>query len=70
VFAHTADAHDRIRRARRATSDNPITTAIVERAAAIAAGDRPSLERLAAVFAALGSPYQHARTETLARKLA
>jgi hypothetical protein len=69
VFAHTADAQDRIRRARRATSDNPITTAIVERAAAIAAGDRPSVERLAAVFATLGSPYQHARTETLARKL-
>ena len=40
VLAHTADAHDRIRRARRATRDNPIATAIVERAAALAAGDR------------------------------
>jgi predicted ATPase/DNA-binding CsgD family transcriptional regulator len=69
VLAHTADALDRIRRARRATRDNPIATAIVERAAALAAGDRARVERLASVFAALASPYQHARTETLARQL-
>ena len=40
VLARRDDAGDRVERARRATRDNPITAAMVERAAAIAAGDR------------------------------
>ena len=40
---------------------------MVERAAAIASGDRTAVENLAATFAALGCPYQEARTHTLIR---
>jgi hypothetical protein len=42
--------------------DNRIAAAIVERARAVAAGDRPTLARLATTFARLGCPYQQART--------
>jgi hypothetical protein len=38
----------------------------VERAAAIASGDRTALEKLAETFEALGCPYQHCRTGLLA----
>jgi len=54
-------------RARHAARDNPIASAMVERAAAIASGDRTAVENLAATFAALGCPYQEARTRTLIR---
>ena len=40
VLAHHPDAAARIERSRHAARDNPIATAIVERAAAIATGDR------------------------------
>ncbi len=66
VLARRDDASDRVARARRATRDNPITAAMVERAAAIAAGDRPAVAELAATFAALGCPYQEERTHVLA----
>jgi hypothetical protein len=49
--------------------DNPIATGIVERAAAIAAGDRDALARLAVTFARLGCPYQQARTDRLVADL-
>jgi hypothetical protein len=65
VLARRDDAGDRITRARGATRDNPITAAIVERAAAIAAGDRAAVAELAATFAALGCPYQATRTDEL-----
>ena len=63
---HHPDAAARIERSRHATRDNPIATAIVERAAAIATGDRDTLVRLAITFAQLGCPYQQARTGRLA----
>lgn len=56
------DAATRIQRSRHAARDNPIATAMVERAAAIAGGDRDTLVRLATSFARLGCPYQQART--------
>jgi hypothetical protein len=46
---------------------NPIASTIVERAAAIAVGDRSAVENLAATSARLGCPYQEARTRTLIR---
>jgi len=64
-----ADAADRIRRSRHAARDNPIATAIVERAAAIAARDHDKLVRFAVIFAQLGCPYQQARTGKLAADL-
>jgi len=66
VLAQRDDHADRIERARRAVRDNPIARAMVERAAAIAAGDRHTVESLAAAFEALGCPYQRERTEALA----
>jgi hypothetical protein len=60
------DALSRLDRARHAARDNPIASAMVERAAAIAAGDRDSLVRLAVTFAQLGCPYQQARTSQMA----
>ena len=49
-----------------AARDNPIAAAMVERADAIAAGDRDRLTRLAITFAQLGCPYQQARTGRIA----
>jgi hypothetical protein len=69
VLAGRDDATDRIERARRAARDNPITAAMVERAAAIAARDRGGVAALAATFAALGCPYQQARTNDLAEAI-
>jgi predicted ATPase len=67
VLGHHDDALTRIDRARHAARDNPIASAMVERAAAIASGDRTAVENLAATFAALGCPYQETRTRTLIR---
>jgi hypothetical protein len=66
VLAHHNDALARIDRARHAARDNPIASAMVERAAAIAASDRTTVENMAATFEALGCPYQHARSHSLA----
>ena len=69
VLAGHAAAEERIRRSGHAARDNPIATAIVERAAAIAAHDHARLVRFAATFAQLGCPYQQARTVELAAGL-
>ena len=66
VLDRRPDAAGRIARGRRATRDNPIAAAIVDRAEAIAAGDRDTLVRLAITFAQLGCPYQQARTGQIA----
>jgi hypothetical protein len=66
VLDHRDDAAARIERSRHAARDNPIATAMVERAAAIATGDRDALVHLAVTFARLGCPYQQARTGQLA----
>jgi hypothetical protein len=65
VLAGRDDAADRLDRARAIVVDNPVATAMVERAAALAAGE-PG--RLVAIAAALGPacPYQRARTLVLA----
>jgi hypothetical protein len=67
VLEGRTDAAARIERSRGAARDNPIATAMVERAAAINAGDRQALVRLAVTFARLGCPYQQARTARMAR---
>jgi hypothetical protein len=66
VLGHYPDAGARVERSRHAARDNPIATAIAERAAAIATGDREKLVRLAVTFAQLGCPYQQARTGRIA----
>jgi predicted ATPase/DNA-binding CsgD family transcriptional regulator len=69
VLDERPDAHARIQRARHATRANPIASAMVERVAAFAAGDRTAVESLAATFEALGCPYQQTRTGVLAGML-
>jgi hypothetical protein len=66
VLAGHPDAAGRIARSRYAARDNPIATAIVERADALAARDHDRLVRFAITFAQLGCPYQQARTGKLA----
>ena len=66
VLDHHPEAGTRIDRSRHVARDNPIATAIVERAEAIATGDRDALVRLAITFAQLGCPYQQARTGRIA----
>jgi len=65
VLGNHPDAASRLERSRHAARDNPIATAIVERAAAVAAGDHDALERCASTFARLSCPYQQARTGTI-----
>jgi len=55
------DAAARIRRARLATLDNPVASAIVDRAGALA-GDRAGLAPAASALKAAGCRYQWART--------
>ncbi len=66
VLDRHEDAQARTRRARHAARANPIASAMIERAAAFAAGDRDAVANLAATFEALGCPYQQARTGVLA----
>ncbi|HEU0238077.1 MAG TPA: hypothetical protein VFR11_02195, partial [Micromonosporaceae bacterium] len=66
VLGGRDDAVIRIERARHTVHDNPIATAMVERATAILTGDRDALVRLVSTFAQLGCPYQEARTGRLA----
>jgi predicted ATPase/DNA-binding CsgD family transcriptional regulator len=66
VLDHHSDAAARVERSRHAARDNPIATAMVERAALITTGDRETLARLAITFARLGCPYQQARTARMA----
>jgi hypothetical protein len=67
---HDDDAPDRIQPARRAAGDNPVASAMVERASAFAVGDRRAVASLAATFAGLGCPYQRERTGVLASMIA
>jgi predicted ATPase/DNA-binding CsgD family transcriptional regulator len=70
VLAGRDDAPDRIERARAVARDNPVAAAMVERAAAVAAGDRGAVQALEATFGTLGCPYQQQRTSALATSLA
>jgi len=65
VLAGRTEAASRVERSRQPTRDNPIATAIVDRARAVTAGDGAALARLAVTFAQLGCPYQQARTGRL-----
>jgi hypothetical protein len=66
VLDHHPTAAARVEQSRHAARDNPIATAMVERAAVITTGDRETLARLAITFARLGCPYQQARTARMA----
>jgi predicted ATPase/DNA-binding CsgD family transcriptional regulator len=59
-------AAERIERARPMVAANPMTVALVERAAALLAGDTDRLVELASELAATGCRYQWARTLVLA----
>jgi hypothetical protein len=65
VLADHPDAEARLRRASRATAENPIAATIVERAADLAAGDDHAVRRHAQTFAELGCDYQRLRCEHL-----
>jgi predicted ATPase/DNA-binding CsgD family transcriptional regulator len=64
VMSGHEDAAARVERARRMSTDNPIATAIVERAAVLASGDgdRDGLTAAAAALETAGCRYQWART--------
>ena len=62
VLAGDAEAHHRIRRARQATAGNPIASAIVSRAAALAGADRSGLLAAVTALKNAGCHYQWART--------
>jgi hypothetical protein len=64
VLAGSQDLDERIRCARLMTRDNPIATAIVDRAAALA-GSGDGMVAAAAALAAAGCRYQWARTLVL-----
>jgi predicted ATPase/DNA-binding CsgD family transcriptional regulator len=66
VLAGQHDADERLVAARRVVAGNPIATAIVDRAAAIRAGNRDGLVAAAVAFDAAACPYQQARTLVLA----
>jgi len=66
ALADHPDAAHRIDRSRHAARDNPIATAMVDRAAALTAHDHEALVPFAITFAQLGCPYQQARTGKLA----
>ena len=66
VLADDAEAGERLLRARWATVGNPIAVAIVDRAAALAAGDRDGVLAAAGALQASGCRYQWARSLVLA----
>lgn len=66
VLAGHPDAADRLARARRSTMDNPIALAVVERSAALAAGDRAEVLSSGQQLRLAGCRYQWARTLILA----
>src|SRR5689334_20559849 len=70
VLDQRPDAQARIQRARQAARANPIAWAMVERAEALAAGDRRTVDNLAAIFEALRCPQPSRRhVGTWTRKL-
>jgi hypothetical protein len=66
VLCHDTSAAERITRARPLTADNPIASAIVDRAAALGRGDRDGLLAAAAALEKAACRYQWARTLVLA----
>jgi hypothetical protein len=62
VMAGQKDAVARIDHVRLMTADNPIATAIVDRAAALAPGDGDGLTAAASALEGAGCRYQRART--------
>jgi predicted ATPase/DNA-binding CsgD family transcriptional regulator len=66
VLGGLPDRDQRLDRARFATAGNPVASAVVDRAGALAAGDTDGLLTAAATFDAAGCPYQRARTLVLA----
>jgi hypothetical protein len=66
VLADDAEAGERLLRARWATADNPIADAMVDRAAALAAGNRDGVLTAADVLLKAGCRYQWARSLVLA----
>lgn len=66
VLAELADRHARVEQARFIVGNNPVASAMVERADALAVGDRDRLLEAAATFGAAGCPYQRARTPVFA----
>jgi predicted ATPase/DNA-binding CsgD family transcriptional regulator len=65
VLGQHRDAHERIERGHHAARDNPIASAIVDRAAALLAGDDDTLSDSAGTFSRLGCPYQATRSTAL-----
>jgi hypothetical protein len=66
VLGDLPDRRPRLDRARYITAGNPVATALVDRAAALATGDTAGLLDAAAALEAAGCPYQRARTLVLA----
>ncbi|WP_214403712.1 hypothetical protein, partial [Pseudonocardia lacus] len=66
ALAGHPDTAERIDRATRAARANPIALTVLDRSAAVAAGQLHRLPEMAARFAAAGCAYQHARTLRLA----
>jgi predicted ATPase/DNA-binding CsgD family transcriptional regulator len=66
VLAGRADAAERIERARLSVAANPVATAMVDRAAAFAAGDTARIVAAAAAMEPTGCRYQWARTLVMA----
>jgi len=66
VLAGTDDAAARVPAARRATGDSPVATALVDRAAALLAGDEAGVLAAAAALDRAGFRYQWARSLVLA----
>lgn len=62
MLAGLADRRDRLAQARTITADNPIASAIVERVAALDAGDPDQLLAAASALDTAGCRYQYART--------
>ncbi len=73
VLGGANGVHARLARSRTTTAANPIASAIasaiVDRAAALLAGDRAAVEATADRFAALGCSYQRDRSRRLAGPL-
>ena len=69
VVAGDQHAAALLRSASLASSDNPVATAITQRAAALQAGDRSMLLRVADDFRRVGTTYQQERTLALADAL-
>jgi predicted ATPase/DNA-binding CsgD family transcriptional regulator len=66
VLAGRPDAAERIERARLSVAANPVAAAMVDRAAALAAGDIDGLAAAAAALGPTGCRYQWARTLVMA----